>query len=394
MDPTQNNPFDSFGAGGSPVNGGARPVFPGTQGTVPGGNYASGTSGAGFTSQRNTGGTYPGVSSNNGVVGSSSVYNPLNTARAGYSSSSNMQRGGYINNTAMGIGSGITNQGMVATNVNATSYNAPVGRSRKGLAVVLVVFLLLVIGGVGAWAYFSSGSKGGGGVASEDSVKSAYNEYINYVIYNKEGSEDFDIDDAVSQTPYYYQIGGDERKAFLEKAETKYQSLVDKYYKIGGSYNIGDVKAFYQDLGLVVDHSLEEILNSYQKSGWEATEEMIDSISENIDNDSAVAGAYVIALVSYEKSLLKIVDSASLLGCSSGLILDGSCSGIPEEDLTVYSDAYYGLEDAKKDVAIFGTESLKLSYEQVYNHSYELDEENGESGNENKNDEENNETKE
>lgn len=374
MDPTQNNnPFGSFGAGGSPVNGGAGTVAPGGN-AAGGGNAGGGVSPNGGMS---SGGIVGGANGAPMAPNGTAQVNSFGANRTGYSRTNPSQ--GYSRPGGYGAGFGSAGLGAISGE-GVTINNRSGGRSRRGAIIALVAFIVIAIIGIGAWVVSSSGT-GGGGTASVASVKSAFNRYINYVVYNVDSEEDFDFDEASYAAPYLANIDEGLKEDFLVEADELFADFSGKYYEAGGVVDADEMKAVLQDYWRVKIFSEEELISAYLSSDYETVESAIFE-SNDFEDGSAHLTLYINAIKDYEYSNLEMIVNADMAGCISDNKIKDNCYTLPDDLSASMAESYNARMVSQEELFNLGYRFFDMIHQQVYDGDYGSDDDEDESADE------------
>ena len=107
----------------------------------------------------------------------------------------------------------------------------PNKKPRRGLIIALIVLgILLVIagGGVLLWQNGAFNRMFGGTQMVVGNLEEAYNSYTNYVLWGTESVERPSLEAIEEAQPYFESLGDEEKVAYVEKADAKYDRLREK----------------------------------------------------------------------------------------------------------------------------------------------------------------------
>ena len=201
-------------------------------------------------------------------------------------------------------------------------------KRRTPLIIAIILFVVAVGAGVGAWILGQP--SGGGGKNNSASVRSAFNEYANYITKGIDSDADLDIKELeeYSEPFSYYEkikkLGGDS-KEYLKAVNEKFNTFLKVY---GGIYSPIRINDFYYSYFLNSHMSMQDILNLYNEVGIkDAQEEVMNKYFVDIDN--GLFGVdyvdYVSAELKYVLSVLDYYDYINKFECITGTEVDYEC---------------------------------------------------------------------
>ncbi|MBR3144213.1 hypothetical protein IKF12_03410 [Candidatus Saccharibacteria bacterium] len=249
---------------------------------------------------------------------------------------------------------------------------APSGGAKKKrwpIVVAILLFLIAIGAGVGAW--FASRPQGGGNGGSggesgtsSNSLKGKFNNYANYVLFGKDSTDDFNYDDISGLDPYFMTVGSGIND-YLETAQNKYSEFSNAYYDGGGKSKIVSLAVYFQYYAGSRPLTMQDIINSYVDNGYNSA---VDMINNNYTSDVSIR-SYSEYLES-EKNLaltwLEVVNNASNAGCISGKTITEGCYSVSEETEKNISNYKKDVSELVFEMLMDASDALDEVYKELY----------------------------
>ncbi|MBQ2659911.1 hypothetical protein IJF86_00570 [Candidatus Saccharibacteria bacterium] len=204
---------------------------------------------------------------------------------------------------------------------------------RKPLIICIILAVLVIVVIILALVF-------GGKTVFQGDLKSALNNYSNYLLYGTNSNES--LPEGYSRQKSYYLeqvIFGDienvNKTDFLKEANSRLQAFIDKYAAEKGTdlIDYGNLLSYQELLSFIKTYTItgklkdEDILAAYLSEGTSKTLSFIDSkYAPYINSDSSYAKEYGEEGVTYGKALVKAYDIVGPTGCLSNSGLAESCS--------------------------------------------------------------------
>lgn len=242
-----------------------------------------------------------------------------------------------------------------------------VKKKRWPLVVGIVLILIAIGAGVGAWiASQPKGGSGGSGGVSSNTLKGKFNIYANYVLFGKDSAEDFGYDVIMDTTPYFMTEGIDVNN-YVKTAQNKYDEFSTAYYENNGKQDIYAMAVYYQYYVEVQPLTMNNVVSSYANNGYDATVKMInekyDGVTTGVNQE---IDEFVFAERNLSKAWLKMAVEADGQGCFA--------SGMIKEDCYLESEALKNeiINNSQEIIKIFQRVSSNAStvLMRVYNETY------------------------
>lgn len=256
----------------------------------------------------------------------------------------------------------------------------PKKKPRKGVIVLIVLVVLLVLAGVG-YLLWQNGVFGGGGNSQQDAqttdVRTAYNGYVNYVLYGENSTEKYEIDGIDSWTPYFVNLKGDELDFYVEEVNKKYIELENAYFQsdIANKVDITPMRIFYQDYAAMQPMTEEEASNMYLENGFKQTETIINNKYIFTDDNSQFK-IYTDSVKNYLDNYLTLLVNADKAGCVQNKKIIPGCYKLSSEEYKLYQENELAVGEAVDALRKSAVDALKNVYNELYGSNENTENEN------------------
>ncbi|MBR3322224.1 hypothetical protein IKG05_01125 [Candidatus Saccharibacteria bacterium] len=246
----------------------------------------------------------------------------------------------------------------------------PNKKPRRGLIIALIVLgILLVIagGGVLLWQNGAFNRMFGGTQMVVGNLEEAYNSYTNYVLWGTESVERPSLEAIEEAQPYFESLGDEEKVAYVEKADAKYDRLREKTeeYEGGLNANIGTLKAFFEDY-VKINLTDGDIVAAYMSDGQEGAQKIITDYYKVDEAKDYYLQGVLAAERSLAMTILDLTAKADAAGClKNGEIVEG-CYTMTGEESQKFSGDVLLVEEKRVALRRRAMEVLEIVYGNLY----------------------------
>ncbi|MBQ1387309.1 hypothetical protein IIY68_00745 [Candidatus Saccharibacteria bacterium] len=213
--------------------------------------------------------------------------------------------------------------------------DTPPQKSKKGLVIALVLFVIILASGLGVYFFISQNAKNTANTTTQtlaSNYREAFNEYANYILYGQDSLED--IVSTYEPGTFYsiWQAADEKNKAFFDKSKILFDSIIVQLQKQENDIdfvvfnNYSDIFNFYYLYNTVPRVSSMNILEKYLQDGKESTLEYINNSYKVFDESSGLAQIYGRNQKEVDLLTLDQIDTAYSNGCIEGNTINEGCS--------------------------------------------------------------------
>ena len=244
---------------------------------------------------------------------------------------------------------------------------APSGGAKKKrwpIVVAVLLFLIAIGAGVGAWIMSqpqgggNGGSSGGSGTSS-NSLREKFNNYANYVLFGKDDVGDFDYS-LISETMPYFMSEGLNIDYYVGVAQDKYDNLAKVY---NGIYDLSNLELYFQYYAAIQHIDISDLIDIYRNNGFDDATMIIrnnyrvSGLNQDLDEYLNVAREISLKYL----VIIKDVDVSGCLGDNVDLVECYDFAG--DDNYMDLHNRYISLSNRLYSVAI---DTMEAIYKEIY----------------------------
>ena len=240
-------------------------------------------------------------------------------------------------------------------------------KSRKGLIIIVVLLMVLALVGGGILLWQSGVTGGGDGVERQSQVsnlKEAFNSYVNYVMKGEESISDVGKE-TIPGGAYYKTLPNDERESYLERADNKYNTLVNMYNENEGEVSLEPLKDFFQETARIIPLTKEDITTYYLANDEEVTTSYIEDYYYVFGATNNL-NVFLNAEIELSKNFLNIIVSEDRVGCiKDGKEVEG-CYTLDKNEWNNLDNANMAVMNSWSVMSVEANNLLISLYQEIY----------------------------
>lgn len=246
-------------------------------------------------------------------------------------------------------------------------------KSRKGVVVlvVLIVLLALVGGGFLLWqnGVFGGGSNSSSSNQQSNNLQSAYNSYVNYVLWGVESDGKPDLTAMEQARPYFMSLQGNNNSTaidtYLVKTEEKYSALKSAYdaTNVENKVDITVLKAYFEDLVRMNKLTQDEMLAVYLTDGEQEVRALINN-TYSIKNESI--NELSAAKKELSETLLSVTMKTVAAGCVQDKKIKSGCYQLTDEEKQSLTEEAARMVDSEDSLMSKARGAMYNLYNELY----------------------------
>ena len=207
-------------------------------------------------------------------------------------------------------------------------------KSKKGLVIALVLFVIILASGLGVYFFISQNAKNTANTTTQtlaSNYREAFNEYANYILYGKDSTDNIIVP---SDNDIYYAIwlAADEKNVgFFDKAKNLLDNFLNWQEKSSNELlealiiRYSDIFDFYYLYNIKPRIPISYIAESYINEGKDTTAKYIEENYEAFKNSSELAQTYGSKQKEIDLSILEQTEIAHKNGCVENNVPNQEC---------------------------------------------------------------------
>ena len=212
--------------------------------------------------------------------------------------------------------------------------DTPPQKSKKGLVIALVLFVIILASGLGVYFFISQNAKNTANTTTQtlaSNYREAFNEYANYILYGKDSTDNIIVP---SDNDIYYAIwlAADEKNVgFFDKAKNLLDNFLNWQEKSSNELlealiiRYSDIFDFYYLYNIKPRIPISYIAESYINEGKDTTAKYIEENYEAFKNSSELAQTYGSKQKEIDLSILEQTEIAHKNGCVENNVPNQEC---------------------------------------------------------------------